>query len=467
MRTGLIANLTYESGEWQPRELWHWKDKESELVFMGDYIDKGPSAKDTLALVRSVQERFPEHVTALLGNHELNLLLDRGKARGEPRYFDYTYGVAHPLQYMDWLPPRAHVSSSSGGGGGGGGGGSGSAGGGGGGGGHADATTQAMDAITTALQRAYDDDSYPKRRMVPDLEPSSASLLQLVEPASLRPLVSRELRRWQAAYLRGVSPRSGFGEWLQNSASLTHVSGGTLFVHGGLEPTLALAGGRLSSVDALRRLNARWWNVSREAAARVPHGATVEEAEAVEEAALAQWAHLSDASSLVEYRGLHAPGARGCERVRALLQSLRLSRIAVGHTPGNSVRTACNGQLLALDSALGRNFRKFGNMHCDPRPSAPAERACAQWDATAGGAAQCEGQIVRLARTAGPDAAAAAATRPSEEGRPAGEGAAAEARSAAPAELGGVADDGWRVLVLSAAAEDDADGTAEGHKVEL
>ena len=67
------------------------------------------------------------------------------------------------------------------------------------------------------------------------------------------------------------------------------------------------------------------------------------------------------------------------------------------------------GQLLALDSALGRNFRKFGNMHCDPRPNAAAERACAQWDATAGGAAQCGGQIVRLERTAGPDEAATAA----------------------------------------------------------
>ena len=155
MRTGLIANLTYESGEWQPRELWHWKDKESELVFMGDYIDKGPSAKDTLALVRSVQERFPEHVTALLGNHELNLLLDRGKARGEPRYFDYTYGVAHPLQYMDWLPPRAHVSSS---------GDAAAAGMAGGGGGHADATTQAMDAITTALKIARGFSLGPKFR---------------------------------------------------------------------------------------------------------------------------------------------------------------------------------------------------------------------------------------------------------------------------------------------------------------
>ena len=124
--------------------------------------------------------------------------------------------------------------------------------------------------------------------------------------------VSRELRRWQTAYLRGISPRSGFGAWLQGAASLTHVSGGTLFVHGGLEPTLALAGGRLSSVEALRRLNAQWWNVSLDAAAAVPHGATVEEAEAVEEAALARWPHLEEASSLVEYRGLHAPGVRGC-----------------------------------------------------------------------------------------------------------------------------------------------------------
>ena len=229
-------------------------------------------------------------------------------------------------------------------------------------------------------------------------------------------------------------------------------------MHGGLEPTLALAGGRLSSVEALRRLNAQWWNVSLDAAAAVPHGATVEEAEAVEEAALARWPHLEDASSLVEYRGLHAPGVRGCERVDALLNSLKLSRIAVGHTPGNAVRIGCGGKLLALDSALGRNFRKLGNLHCDPRPGAPADRACVEWDAAAGGSKQCEGQVVRLEHTA-PSAADATA----EDGGVAGSiPSASEGAAKAPA-----ADDGWRVVVLSAAAEDDADGTAEGHKVEL
>ena len=89
-RTNLIGNLTVpETGEWLPRERWHWRDGHAHLVFLGDYIDKGPTARDTLALVRSVQERFPQYVTALLGNHELNLLIDRAKGRGEARYFDY------------------------------------------------------------------------------------------------------------------------------------------------------------------------------------------------------------------------------------------------------------------------------------------------------------------------------------------------------------------------------------------
>ena len=38
---------------------------------MGDYIDRGPDARDVLVFVRELTVRFPQQVHALLGNHEL------------------------------------------------------------------------------------------------------------------------------------------------------------------------------------------------------------------------------------------------------------------------------------------------------------------------------------------------------------------------------------------------------------
>ena len=225
---------------------------------MGDYIDKGNSARATLELVRSVAERFPKRVSVLLGNHELNLLIDRSKQPGQPRYLDYAYGVAHPAQYLDWLPP----------------------------GGRTEETEHALDALQAAVQEAYDDGPqiYSKYQMTPDLGAGSQSIIQRIRPASLQPLVSRELRRWQYAYLRGVSPRSANGAWLQQQVHLIVHRAGTLFVHGGLPPEVAVAGSRLSSLASLHALNAEWHtaSVAGLAAAATRPGQTAEEAEAAE-----------------------------------------------------------------------------------------------------------------------------------------------------------------------------------------
>ena len=76
-RTGLVANLA------QPPSAWVWTDAAAHLVLMGDYIDKGPRSKQTLKLVRALTRRFPSQVTALMGNHELNLLVDRAREGGK------------------------------------------------------------------------------------------------------------------------------------------------------------------------------------------------------------------------------------------------------------------------------------------------------------------------------------------------------------------------------------------------
>ncbi len=40
------------------------------LIFLGDYIDGGPHSRQTLEYLYNLQQRFPENVVVLKGNHE-------------------------------------------------------------------------------------------------------------------------------------------------------------------------------------------------------------------------------------------------------------------------------------------------------------------------------------------------------------------------------------------------------------
>lgn len=44
------------------------------LVFVGDYIDYGPSSRSTLLRLKALTEEFPRNVICLMGNHERMLL---------------------------------------------------------------------------------------------------------------------------------------------------------------------------------------------------------------------------------------------------------------------------------------------------------------------------------------------------------------------------------------------------------
>jgi Calcineurin-like phosphoesterase len=54
-----------------------WRDDTTRLVFLGDYVDKGITAKQTVEYVKYLTETYPDYVTAIMGNHELELLRDR------------------------------------------------------------------------------------------------------------------------------------------------------------------------------------------------------------------------------------------------------------------------------------------------------------------------------------------------------------------------------------------------------
>jgi hypothetical protein len=202
--------------------------------------------------------------------------------------------------------------------------------------------------------------------------PRTRSLLHWIPDVETRELVAAALQRWQAAYLAGVASGTELGGWLERRP-LTAVLADTLFVHAGLPAALVGARGPFGSRDALSRLNAEL------------------AAHATEDALDGFLTRRTDAHELVEFRGLH----KDCAQVGAVTAALNVSRVAVGHTPDDTVRVLCGGALLALDSALGRWFRTAGNSYCQgdvDQLSSRGEVACPMK------ASRCEGQVVRLTR---------------------------------------------------------------------
>eukprot|EP00965_Chrysotila_dentata_P229514 6197235-Pleurochrysis_carterae.AAC.1 len=175
-RTGLVNGLQ------GPVENWAWTDYNARLVLMGDYIDKGPHAKKVLEFARNLTSRFPEQVTALMGNHELNLLVDRARPSGSGRYMEYAFAAAHPAQYVHWLPPEERT----------------------------EATSRSLLLLYEALDIVYTQNMQASVLMSPDGPHSIVNFI----PKADRQLVASELKRWQHAYLRGVSSASTLGRWL-------------------------------------------------------------------------------------------------------------------------------------------------------------------------------------------------------------------------------------------------------------
>lgn len=82
-----------------------WLKPEASLVFLGDYCDKGPYSYQTMHFVKSLTDAFPDKVTALMGNHELELLRDRDE-RTNPKYMHLAWSAVHPGEYQHYLTDR-------------------------------------------------------------------------------------------------------------------------------------------------------------------------------------------------------------------------------------------------------------------------------------------------------------------------------------------------------------------------
>eukprot|EP00306_Pavlova_sp_CCMP459_P013528 CAMPEP_0185184554 /NCGR_PEP_ID=MMETSP1140-20130426/2647_1 /TAXON_ID=298111 /ORGANISM="Pavlova sp., Strain CCMP459" /LENGTH=446 /DNA_ID=CAMNT_0027750633 /DNA_START=17 /DNA_END=1357 /DNA_ORIENTATION=- len=336
--TGLVRNLE------GPSTQWAWEDESTALVFMGDYIDKGPESVEVLTFMRDLSLAFPEHVFAILGNHELNLLVDRTRGANAYKYLQLVWGAAHPGQYRSWLARAGEEHASE------------------------DEAT-ALAALYEALGRVYERGQFRNVLLSPNGE-DSRSIVNWVRP-EVREVTSRELARWQETYLSGMGSDSPLGAWVE-ARPVAVVLARTLFVHGGVRRSHVTGpGAPLSSTQAFAHLNAEL--AANVRAERLP----------------AFLARRPETQDLVEYRGLHSD----CGEVHEVVRALNISRIAVGHTPAQDVRASCDGAFLALDSSLGRWFRTAGNSYCEGSRDQLADNGQLVCPRRAQG---CEGRISRL-----------------------------------------------------------------------
>jgi len=77
------------------------------LVFVGDYIDRGPSSAGVLKRLHELSREFPQNVTCILGNHE-QMMLDFIEAPSARHARWYRNGAAQTLaSYGIQLPAEA------------------------------------------------------------------------------------------------------------------------------------------------------------------------------------------------------------------------------------------------------------------------------------------------------------------------------------------------------------------------
>ncbi|MCB2183529.1 MAG: serine/threonine protein phosphatase [Desulfobulbaceae bacterium] len=80
------------------------------IVFLGDYIDRGPDSKKVVSFILRLQEQAPGKIIPLMGNHEQVFL---ASLAGEKRNFYLKMGGGETLQSYGIKPPfSGHIASS-------------------------------------------------------------------------------------------------------------------------------------------------------------------------------------------------------------------------------------------------------------------------------------------------------------------------------------------------------------------
>ena len=316
-----------------------WLDPTSSLLFLGDYIDKGPTSKQCLQFVKSLTDMFPQHVTAILGNHEVELLRDRDvshKAWGKGSFFQLSYAAAHPGEYLNYI----------------------------------DNVTREDEIVVEALYKAslevYSKNKHNEVFLLPD----ELEILQFI-PSDLRELVKDRLTIYQEKYLNAYRTGTELGTWLEERPIVV-LKSGALFVHGGVS---AKAARYLKQQDGIDHLNNLWKQHATEEKLNAFLDTTTEGQVLYE---------------MLTFRGNH--NVQACQYLPQLLPP-GATRLGVGHTPNYNVKSMCNGKLMALDSSLGRYFRNSGNEYCrgdKVQQSSNGKYVCRKMNS------ECKGQIMRI-----------------------------------------------------------------------
>jgi serine/threonine protein phosphatase 1 len=93
------------------------RDQQRRIVFLGDYVNRGPDSAAVVITLRKLQEMFPRSVVCLAGNHEDLLLAALSDRQHYRRFIEMggqatldSYGVAHlddiPRDVIHWLAER-------------------------------------------------------------------------------------------------------------------------------------------------------------------------------------------------------------------------------------------------------------------------------------------------------------------------------------------------------------------------
>lgn len=345
-----------------------WQNDKNKLLFMGDYIDKGPQSLPTVLLVKELTEQFPKYVTAIMGNHELELLkdVDITQKYGQwtttgGKYYQLPYATVHPAEYLNFLTEEQKDPMD----------------------------TVVVEALYNASLEVYGygtyrsvtfglvDDNHPKAK-------AGSSILDYITDSPMIQQIAKErLEVFQRAYTDAFQPTTDLGKWIQ-SLPILHYSHNTLFLHGGISSEVAMLFKDVpKSIDIINN-------------AMKDFTTSQEIRQFIDTTQLGQIIY-----HLVTYRGNHPKENQfyhtideNCDDLQNVLDQLKgVDRIAVGHTPDWNVRMHCQGKLLALDSLLGRWIRAIGNDYCPGDTTHTSRNGRYTCEKISD---YCEGQIIKL-----------------------------------------------------------------------
>lgn len=305
--TGLISSLTANNDDGEEEETWI--DPNNHLVFMGDYIDKGITSKQTVEFVKSLTDRFPKNVHAILGNHEVELLRDRTERLWNGAgFFQLAYSTLHPAEYLNYLDHNDYDPS---------------------------VDNAVVEALYQASLQVYGRGLHRTARFLPDYTNNRSSILWLIADETLRDTVSQRLQLYQTAYLNAFRSNTFLGQWLERRP-IGVILNDNLFVHGGWPQRLTDQNIHPQQVNDWFARHANETYLGK--FLQTPKG--------------------RDVYDVLTYRGNHK---EGCESLKL---PASIQRLIVGHTPAANVRSLCQSRLWAIDSALSRWFRNSGNDYC-------------------------------------------------------------------------------------------------------